>query len=48
LSCQFFFCLPRFLPPSTVPCMMVMERVSWRVTWPNHARSCQFASLDGR
>ena len=32
LSSHLFFCLPRFLPPLTVPCRMVFARPSLRVT----------------
>ena len=28
---------PRMRTPSTVPCIMVLHRLSCRVTWPNHA-----------
>ena len=37
LSDQLLRCLPRLRPPSTVPCMMVLHRLSCRVTWPNQA-----------
>jgi len=36
LSIHDLFCLPLFLPPSSVPCSTVFGRVLWRVTWPNH------------
>ena len=36
LSSQLFACRPRFRPPSNVPCRMVLGRLLWRVTWPNH------------
>ena len=37
LSPQLFRWRPRLRPPATVPCMMVLERLSCRVTCPNHA-----------
>ena len=37
LSIQHFLCRPRRYPPSKVPWMMGFERLSWRVTRPNHA-----------
>ena len=37
LSIQHFLCQPRCRPPSKVPRSMVLERLSWRVTCPNHA-----------
>ena len=37
LSPQLFRCRPLLLPPATVPCMMVFERLLCRVTWPNQA-----------
>ena len=37
LSDQLFRHLPHLHPPLTVPCMMVLERVSGLMTWPNHA-----------
>ena len=37
LSIQHFFCRPRCRPPSKVPRRMVLERLSWCVTCPNHA-----------
>ena len=36
LSSQLFLCLPRFRLPSTVPCRIVLLRVSCLVTCPNH------------
>ena len=36
LSIQHFLCRPRRRPPSKVPWRMTMERLSWRVTYPNH------------
>ena len=36
-SFQHFLCRPRRHPPSKVPRRMLMERLSWRVTCPNHA-----------
>ena len=36
LSIQHFFCRPRRRPPFYVPWRMVLERLSWRVTYPNH------------
>ena len=36
LSSQLFACRPRFRPPSNVYCRMVLGRLLWRVTWPNH------------
>ena len=40
LSIQHFLCWPRCCPPSKVPWRMVLERLSWRVTCPNHTISC--------
>ena len=37
LSAQHLTCLPRFLPPSRVPCSTVSARLLWREMWPNHA-----------
>ena len=37
LSDRLFRCLPRLGPPSTVPRVMVLERVTCLMTWPNHA-----------
>ena len=37
LSAQHLTCLPRFLPPSRVPCSTVLARLLWREMWPNHA-----------
>jgi len=37
LSIQLLRCRPRLRAPATVPCMMVLERLSCRVVWPNHA-----------
>ena len=37
LSDRLCRCLPRLRPPSTVPCLTVLERVSCIVTWPNLA-----------
>ena len=36
-SAQHLTCLPRFLPPSRVPCSTVLARLLWREMWPNHA-----------
>ena len=36
LSSHFFLCLPRLLPPLTVPCKMVLARPDERETWPHH------------
>ena len=46
LSTQRFLCRPRRRPPSKVPRRMVLERLSWRVTCPNHASIIKFPSLD--
>ena len=37
LYTQHLTCLPRFLPPSRVPCSTVLARLLWREMWPNHA-----------
>ena len=37
LSIQHFLCQPRHCPPSKVPWRMVLERLLWSVTCPNHA-----------
>ena len=37
LFIQHFFCRPRCRPFSEVPWRMVLERLSWRVIYPNHA-----------
>ena len=37
LSIQHFICWPQRRPFSRVPWMMVLQRLSWRVTCPNHA-----------
>ena len=37
LSIQHFLCRPRRRPPCNVPRRMVLERLSWCVTCPNHA-----------
>ena len=37
LSIQHFLCRPRRCPSSKVPRRMVLERLPWRVTCPNHA-----------
>ena len=37
LSDRLCRCLPRLRPPSMVPCMMVREKVSCLMTWPDHA-----------
>ena len=37
LSIQHFLYRPRRRQPSKVPCRMVLERLSWRVTCPDHA-----------
>ena len=37
LFIQHFLCRPRRRPPSMVPCRMVLERLSWRVTSANHS-----------
>ena len=37
LSIQRFLCRPRRHPPSKVPGRMILERLSWPVTCPNHA-----------
>lgn len=34
---QHFLCWPRHRQPSKVPWRMVLERLSWRVTYPNYA-----------
>ena len=46
LSIQHFLCRPRRRPPSKVPSMMVLERLSWHVACSNHAsfRLISFAS----
>ena len=36
LSIYDFFCRPRRYPPSKLPRGMVLEKLSWRVTYPNH------------
>ena len=36
LSSQLFVCLPCLLPPSTVPCKMVLARPDELETWPYH------------
>ena len=36
-SVQLFLCLPLHLPPSKMPNKMSLDKVSWRVMWPNHA-----------
>ena len=45
LSIQHFLYRPQRRPPFRVPRRMVLERLSWRVTCPNHANlsleSCQ-------
>ena len=40
LSIQPFLCWPWCHPPSKVPWRMVLERLSWSVTCPNHASFC--------
>ena len=40
LSIQHFLCQPQHHSTSTVPWRMVLERLSWRVTCPNHACFC--------
>ena len=35
-SSHLFLCLPRLLPPFTVPCKMVLTRPDERETWPYH------------
>ena len=40
LSIQHFLFRPRSRPPSKVPSRMVLERLSWRDTCPNHASFC--------
>ena len=37
LSAQHLTCLPRFRPPSRVPCSTVLARLFWREMWPSHA-----------
>ena len=37
LSIQRFLCRPQHRPSSKVPLRMALERLSWRVTCPNHA-----------
>ena len=36
LSAHLFLCLPRLLPPFTVPCKMVLAKPDERETWPYH------------
>ena len=36
LSSHLFFCLPRLLPPWTVPCMIVLASPDDLVMWPYH------------
>ena len=36
LSTHFFFCLPLFLFPFTVPCSIVFAKPEDLETWPNH------------
>ena len=36
LSSHLFFCLPLFLSPFTVPCMIVFAKPEDLETWPNH------------
>ena len=36
LSFHLFLCLPCLLPPSTVPCKMVLARPDEQETWPYH------------
>ena len=36
LSSHLFFCLPRLLPPWTVPCLMVLTSPDDLVMWPYH------------
>ena len=43
LSLQHYLCRPRRRPSSKVPRRMVLERLSWRETCPNHV---SFLSLD--
>ena len=43
LSIQHLLCQPRHRPPCKVPWRMIWERLSWRVTCPNHA---SFRSID--
>ena len=47
LSIQHFLCRPRRRPLSKVPWSMLLERLSWRVTCPNHAMTvkCVFFIL---
>ena len=40
LSIQYFLCWPRHSPPSQVPWRVVLERLSWRMTYPHHASFC--------
>ena len=40
LSIQHFLCRPRRRPLSKVPRRMVLERMLWRETCPNHASFC--------
>ena len=40
LSIQFFLCRPYHCPPSKVPWSMVLERLVWCVTCPNHTSFC--------
>ena len=42
-SVQLFFCLPLRLPPSMVPRKMVLDRVTWPVSWPNHSSFLLFS-----
>ena len=37
MSIQHFLCRPRCRPPSKLPWRLVLERLSWYVTCPNHA-----------
>ena len=36
LSSHLFLCLPRLLPPFSVPCKMVLARPDEQETWPYH------------
>ena len=47
LSDQLFLCLPLLRPPSTVPCKMTLERLSWRDTWPYHISFLRLNSATG-
>ena len=40
LSIQHFLSRPRCQSPSKVPRRMAFERLSWRITCPNHASCC--------